>query len=94
MLFPYASFAVTVMLKGEPVAWGLLIVLKSKLYRAPGLTVKVPLVPVMPEPDVKMVTPEPAPVTVTEPVQIPLLKTPVLTGLIEPLETLKVLVPT
>jgi hypothetical protein len=62
--------------------------------RTPGLTVKMALVPDMPEPDVKSVTPEPAPVTVTEPVQTPLEKTPVLVGLIVPVETFKVLVPT
>jgi len=56
--------------------------------------VKMLLVPDMAEPVVKSVTPEPAPVTVTEPVQTPLEKTPVLIGLIVPVETFKVLVPT
>jgi hypothetical protein len=70
-----------------------LIVLKVKLLRAPGLTTKLLLVPDMPEPVVKSVTPEPAPVTVTKPVQTPLEKLPVLDGLIVPVETFKVLVP-
>jgi len=57
------------------------------------LTLKVLLVPDLLEPDVEIVIPEPTPVTVTEPVQTPLEKTPVLVGLIVPEETLKVLVP-
>ena len=68
--------------------------LKVKLLRAPELTVKLLLVPVMLEPTVKMVTPELAPVTITEPVQTPFEKAPVLLGLIVPVETSKVLVPT
>jgi hypothetical protein len=56
------------------------------------VTLKVPLVPVLLEPDVEIVIPEPAPVTVTKPVQTPLEKAPVVVGLIVPVETLKVLV--
>jgi hypothetical protein len=46
------------------------------------------------EPVVKRVTMELAPVTATEPVQTPFENTPVLVGLIVPIETFKVLVPT
>ena len=62
---------------------------ECEVVRAPGLTVKLPLVPDLLEPDVEIVTPEPAPVTVTEPVQTPLEKVPVVVGLIVPVETLK-----
>jgi hypothetical protein len=48
----------------------------------------------MPKPDVESQTPEPAPVTVTEPVQTPFTKLPVIAGLIVPIETFKALVPT
>jgi hypothetical protein len=65
-----------------------------KLLRAPELTVKMLLVPDIPEPVVKSVTPESAPVNVTEPPQTPLENTPVTLGLIVPVETFKVLVPT
>jgi hypothetical protein len=82
------------MLKPEPAVCGLLTVLKVKWLRVPELTVKLLLVPVMPEPVVKSVTPELAPVTITEPVQTPFEKAPVLVGLIVPIETFKVLVPT
>jgi hypothetical protein len=82
------------MLKPEPAICELLTVLKVKWLRAPELTVKLLLVPVMPEPVVKSVTPESAPVTITEPVQTPFEKAPVLVGLIVPFETFKVLVPT
>jgi hypothetical protein len=82
------------MLKTEPAVWGLLIVVKVKLLRAPGSTAKILLVPEIPEPVVESVTPEPAPVTVAEPAQTPLENTPVLIGLIVPVETFKVLVPT
>jgi hypothetical protein len=64
------------------------------LLRAPGLIVKLLLVPDMPEPVVKSVTPEPALVTITEPDQTPLEKTPVIIGLIVPVETFKELIPT
>ena len=55
---------------------------------------KLLLVPDIPEPVEKSVTPELAPVTVTEPVQTPFEKAPVLVGLIVPVETFRVLVPT
>jgi len=51
------------------------------------------LVPDTPEPVVKSVTPEPAPVTVTEPTQTPLENKPVTVGLTVPVETFKVLAP-
>src|SRR5665647_909476 len=82
------------MLKTEPAVCGLLTVLKVNLLRAPELTMKLLLVPDMPEPVVKSVTPELAPVNVTEPVQTPFEKTPVIVGLIVPFETFKVLDPT
>jgi len=82
------------MLKPELAVCGLLTVLKVKRLRGPGLTLKLLLVPVIPEPVVKRVTPELAPVTITEPVQTPFEKAPVLVGLIVPVETFKVLVPT
>jgi len=63
------------------------------LLRAPGLIVKLLLVPDMPELVVKSVTPEPAVFTIIEPDQTPLEKTPVLIGLIAPVETLRELVP-
>ena len=64
-----------------------------KLLRAPELTVKMLLVPDTFEPVVKSVTPEPAPVTVTEPTQTPFENKPVTDGLTVPVETFKALVP-
>src|SRR5665647_1979401 len=90
----YASLAETVILKSEPAVCGLLIGLKVNLLRAPELAMKLLLVPDMPEPVVKSVTPELALVNVTEPVQTPFEKTSVLLGLIVPVETFKELVPT
>jgi hypothetical protein len=82
------------MLKPEPEVWGLLTVLTEKWSNAPELTMKLLLVPVIPEPVVKSVTPEFALVTITEPVQTPFTNAPVLVGVIVPFETFKVLVPT
>ena len=91
----FASIAVMVTpVIAVPAVWGLLMLLNVKWSRAPGLTVKLPLVPDLPEPDVEIVIPEPAPVNVTEPVQTPLEKAPVVVGLMVPVETLKVFVPT
>jgi hypothetical protein len=70
------------------------MVLKLKWSRTLGLTVKIPLVPDIPELVVKSVIPDPAPVTVIEPVQTPFEKLPVLVGLIVPIETFKELIPT
>jgi hypothetical protein len=59
-----------------------------------GFTVNELLVPVWPLASFTLrVTPEPAAVTVTEPVQTPLEKAPVLVGLIDPAEYVKVGVP-
>jgi hypothetical protein len=53
------------MLKAEPTVCGVLIALNKKWSRTPGLTVKLSLVPDMPEPAVEIEMLGPAPVTVT-----------------------------
>ena len=59
-VLPFASLAVIVMLKAFPAVCGLLIVLKMKRSRAPGLTVILLVVPDFPEPLVEIEMPVPA----------------------------------
>ena len=82
----YVSCAVMVMLKAVPAVCGLPIVLKAKREREAGLTLKVPLVPVVLPSVAVMVAPEPDLVTVTETVLVPLEKEPLEVGLIVPRE--------
>jgi hypothetical protein len=59
-VLPFASLAVIVMLKDFPAVCGLLIVLKMKWSRGPGLTVILLVVPDLPEPLVEIEMPVPA----------------------------------
>ena len=56
-------------------------------------TVKAPLVPDLDEPEVLIDLPEPADVSVTDPVQTPDVKAVVLDGLMLPVDAVRVLVP-
>ena len=56
----FASLAVIVMLKAFPAVCGLLMVLKMKWSRTPGLTVILLVVPDFPDPLVEIEMPTPA----------------------------------
>jgi hypothetical protein len=81
------------MLKAVPAVCGLLTVLKTKLAKAPALTVNELLVPDMLLPVVEIVIPVPDLVSVTEPVQTPAVNALVLVGLMVPEDTVRVFVP-
>lgn len=65
----------------------------TSLLAAAGFTLKLPLVPDFPPPIVVIVTPVCALVMVTLPVHVPDEKPPVVTGLIVPVESVRLLVP-
>ncbi len=92
-MLPYASWAVTVMLKAIPAICGLPTGAIIKRFKAAAVTVNELLVPNLLAPDVERVIPAPDLVMATLPVQMPLVNAAVLVGLIVPVESLRLFMP-